>query len=202
MNVLVACEFSGTVRDAFRAQGHNAWSCDVLSTDADPQWHIQGNVLDHLNRDWDLMIAHPPCTYLTNAGVRHLHDSIPSRNRAKASVSGSARWLAMWDGAEFFNTLAAAPIPRICIENPIPHKYSRALIGPYSQIVQPWQFGHGETKATCLWLHNLPFLHPTDIVEGREHKCHLASPGPLRWKVRSVTYQGIADAMVNQWGSL
>ena len=199
MRVLVGCEFSGVVRDAFAARGHDAWSCDLLPSER-PGQHIQGDVLGILEDGWDLAIFHPHCTYLTNAGVRHLHDRVESRNGVKAKVAGSERWVAMFEGAAFFNRLAASPIPRIAIENPIPHKYARALIGPYTQLIQPWQFGHGETKATCLWLKNLPILTPTNIVEGRTARVHREPPGPDRWKNRSRTFEGIAQAMAEQWG--
>lgn len=201
MRVLVACEFSGVVREAFRRLGHNAISCDLLPTEQDGP-HIQADVLAHLTDGWDLMIAHPPCTYLTNAGVRHLHAHVTSCNGKRTAVYGDARWLAMREAAAFFNALKAAPIPRIAIENPIPHGYARELIGKYTQIIQPWMFGHGETKATCLWLKELPPLVPTNIVEGRYPRCHLTSPSAERWKIRSRTYQGIADAMAAQWGEL
>ena len=155
-----------------------------------------------LESGWDLMIAHPPCTYLTNAGVRHLHDSVCGRAGGKAACAGSERWVAMFAAAEFFNALNGARlIKRVAVENPIPHKYAKALIGDYSQLIQPWQFGHGETKATCLWLKTLPKLRPTDVVEGREARIHKMAPGPNRAKDRSRTYQGIADAMAEQWGS-
>ena len=199
MKVLVACEFSGIVRNAFTARGHDAWSCDLLPTES-PGQHIQGDVLNHLNEGWDLMIAHPPCTYLTNAGVRHLHENVTSRNGKRAAVYGKARWLEMEKAAVFFNELKHAGIPKKCIENPIPHKYARQLIGNYTQLIQPWQFGYGETKATCLWLEELPKLTPTDIVEGRYARVHLTSPGPNRSKLRSITYNGIAEAMAAQWG--
>ena len=201
MRVLVACEYSATVADAFRLRGHEAYSCDILPTDGDPQWHYQGDATEVLSKGWDLLIGHPPCTYLTNSGVRHLHDHTVNRTGKPAKgLRGSARWVAMFEGAEFFNSLWQAHVDKICIENPIPHKYSRALIGKYDQIVQPWQFGHGETKATCLWLKNLPKLEPTDIVEGREHRLHLLPPGPERAKLRSKTFSGIANAMAEQWG--
>lgn len=199
MRVLVACEFSGTVRNAFTARGHDAWSCDLLDTEL-PGKHITGNAIDVLNEGWDLMICHPPCTYLTNAGVRHLHDHVLSSKGTRTSVSGSKRWVAMHEGARFFNALWQSKIPQIAVENPIPHCYAKDIIGPYSQIIQPWQFGHGETKATCLWLKNLPKLTPTNIVEGREARIHLMPPGPDRWKNRSRTFQGIANAMSQQWG--
>lgn len=199
--VLVACEFSGIVRDAFIKLGHDAWSCDLLDTES-PGQHIKGDCLNELDKGWDLMIAHPECTFLTNAGVRHLHEHVTSKNGKRAKISGPARWTAMYVACDFFNKLANANIPRICIENPIPHKYAREKIGKYTQIIQPWQFGHGETKATCLWLKNLPNLTPTLIVSERHPRCHLEPPGPNRWKNRSRTYTGIAEAMASQWGPL
>lgn len=187
MKVLVACEFSGTVRDAFARRGHNAWSCDLLPTES-PGNHIQGDVLEILNDGWDLMIAHPPCTYLTNSGVRWLH-------------SQEGRWRLMEEGALFFKRLLEADIPRKAIENPIMHKYAVEIIGRrQDQVIQPWQFGHGEIKATCLWLENLSPLVPTDIVIGREARVHKLPPSEDRWKLRSITYPGIAEAMAMQWG--
>lgn len=201
MKVLVACEFSGIVRDAFIVRGHDAISCDLLPSER-PGPHIQGDVLDVIKDGFDLMIAHPPCTYLTNAGVRHLHDSVTSRNGVRASLSGSERWVAMFEAAEFFNHLKNAPIGRIAIENPIPHKYACALIGKKNQVIQPWEFGHGETKATCLWLKRLPPLVPTHLVCGREHRIHKMPGNKNRSHERSRTFQGIADAMADQWGNL
>lgn len=200
MKVLVACEFSGTVRDAFIKNGHEAISCDILPTESDGP-HYQGDVRDILNDGWDLMIAHPPCTYLTNAGVCHLH-SIPSRNGVITKIHGEVRWKLMEEAAEFFNQLREAPIQKICVENPIPHGYARKIIGKYNQIIQPWMFGHGEIKRTCLWLKNLSKLEPTNIVDGRYPRMHLTSPGVERWKIRSKTYEGIAKAMANQWGGV
>lgn len=199
MRVLMACEFSGTIREAFKKLGHDAWSCDLLDTEI-PGNHIVGDVLSILNDGWDLMVAHPPCTYLTNAGVRHLHENVTSKNGKRAKIYGKARMDAMVDAAEFFNKLFNAPIPKICVENPIPHKYARDIIGKYTQIIQPWQFGHGETKATCLWLKNLPNLKPTNIVTGREPRIHKMGPSKDRWKERSRTYSGIAEAIATQWG--
>lgn len=199
MRVLIACEFSGIVREAFRARGHDAWSCDILPTEQDGP-HYQCDVLEVLDKGWDLMVAHPPCTFITNAGVRHLHEHVTSKNGVRAKIHGKERWKKMEEACEFFNELQNAPINKICIENPIPHKYARAIIGKYTQLIQPWQFGHGETKATCLWLKNLPKLVPTDIVEGRYPRVHLTPPGKDRWKKRSITYQGIADAFASQWG--
>ena len=181
MRVLVACEFSGAVREAFRARGHDAWSCDLLETEI-PGQHIVGDVLGVIGDGWDLMIAHPPCTHLAVSGARWWKD----KQQEQA------------DALEFVRVLMAAPIDRIAIENPI-SKISSAIRKP-DQIVQPWQFGHGETKATCLWLKGLPKLRPTDVVEGREPKVHHMAPGPNRWRERSRTYAGIAKAMAQQWG--
>lgn len=184
MRVLVACEYSGTVRDAFRARGHDAWSCDLLPCEADPTYHHQGDVLDLLHDGWDLMIAHPPCTHLAVSGARWFKDKVQEQQEALA----------------FVHALLAAPIPRIALENPVSIISSR--IRKPDQTIQPWMFGHGETKATCLWLKGLPLLKPTNIVEGREARIHKMSPGPNRWKERSRTYQGIANAMAEQWGTI
>ena len=187
MRVLVACEFSGIVRDAFIAQGHDAVSCDLLPTDTSGP-HMQGDVLAILKDDWDMMIAFPPCTYIANSGVSWLYRK-------------EGRWDLMRKGAMFFRRLLNANIPKICIENPIMHKYAVEIIGRrQNQVIQPWMFGHGETKATCLWLKNLPKLEPTDIVEGREQRLHRLAPSPGRAKERSITYSGIAKAMAEQWG--
>lgn len=187
MKVLVACEYSGTVRDAFIKLGHEALSCDLLPTDL-PGPHYQGNIFDIINNGWDLMIAHPPCTYLCNSGVSWLYRD-------------ESRWGKMRDGANFFKLLLQSNIPKIAIENPIMHKYAVEIIGRrQNQVIQPWQFGHGETKATCFWLKNLPKLKPTNIVEGREQRLHRLPPSKDRWKIRSKTFQGIADAMAQQWG--
>ena len=183
MNVLVACEFSGIVRDAFENKGHKATSCDLLPTERFGE-HIQGNIHHHLDEGWDLMIAHPPCTHLAVSGARWFKDKQQEQKEAIA----------------FFMALINAPIPKICVENPV-SIMSRVYRKP-DQIIQPWMFGHGETKATCLWLKNLPKLQPTNIVEGRTPRVHYESPGPNRWKNRSRTYQGIADAMADQWGNL
>lgn len=201
MKVLVACEFSGIVRDAFASRGHDAWSCDLLPTEK-PGQHIQDDVLKHLDDGWDLMIAHPPCTYLTLAGVRHLHDSVQSVNGKRAKIFGERRWIAMRDGADFFNALKNAPIPRIAIENPTPHRYERELIGRYHQRIQPWMFDEPETKGICLWLKNLPPLMSTIIETTRTPRCHLMSPGPNRAKERSRFFVGVANAMAEQWGCL
>lgn len=183
MKVLVACEFSGTVRDAFIQGGHDAMSCDLLPTEK-PGPHYQGDVLDILGDGWDLLIAHPPCTHLAVSGARWFKE--------KAEEQAGA--------LEFVSRLLNAPIPRIALENPISIISSR--IRKPDQIIQPWQFGHGETKATCLWLKGLPKLVPTNIVEGREARIHRMPPGPDRWKERSKTFQGIAEAMANQWCSI
>lgn len=207
--MLVACEFSGIVRDAFKEKGHDAWSCDLLPTER-PGNHIQDDVLKHLDEGWDLMIAHPPCTYLTNAGVRHLHSHVQSVNGKKAKVNGEARWQAMREAAEFFNALWKCSIPMICVENPVPHRYAREIIGRYTQRIQPWQFGHGEIKRTCFWLKCLPPLQPTHRRDDlfceqepadRVTRAHFESPGPDRWKNRSRTFPGIAKAMADQWGT-
>jgi hypothetical protein len=150
---------------------------------------------------WDLMVAHPPCTYLTNAGVRHLHENVSSRLGNRTAIYGKARWVEMEKGAEFFNVLKSAPIPKIAVENPVPHGYATRIIGRYTQLIQPWMFGHGETKATCLWLKSLPPLWPTQVVEGRFPRVDKTPPSKDRWKLRSVTYAGIARAMAEQWGN-
>ncbi len=183
MRVLIACEYSGTVRDAFIAVGHEAMSCDLLPTER-PGPHYQGDVRDVLNYPWDMMIAHPPCTDLSVSGARHF-EAKRIDGRQQASVS-------------FFMMLAKADIPQIAIENPV--CIMSSLWRKPDQVVQPYQFGHGETKATCLWLKGLPKLRPTNIVEGREQRVHRMPPSPDRWKERSRTYQGIADAMAQQWG--
>lgn len=181
MRVLVACEYSGAVRDAFRARGHDAMSCDLLPTEQ-PGPHYHGPVEDILGDGWDIMIAHPPCTHLAVSGARWWKDK---RQEQAAAL-------------DFVRLLLAAPIPRIALENPI-SIISTAIRKP-DQIIQPWQFGHGETKATCLWLKGLPPLVPTNIVPGREARIHKMPPSPDRWKERSRTYAGIAAAMAAQWG--
>lgn len=182
MKVLVACEYSGVVRDAFIKQGHNAISCDLLPSERLGP-HYEGDVCDIIDDGFDLMIAHPPCTHLAVSGARWFKDKQTEQLEA----------------LDFVRLLLNAPIDRIALENPVSIISSR--IRKPDQIIQPWQFGHGETKATCLWLKNLPKLVPTDIVEGREAKVHRMTPGPNRWKERSRTYQGIADAMASQWGN-
>jgi site-specific DNA-cytosine methylase len=184
LRVLVACEYSARVRDAFRRCGHFAFSCDLLPCEGDPQWHLQQPVEQVIGDGWDLMIAHPPCTHLAVSGSRHFHRK--QREQAEA--------------LDFVRLLMAAPIERWCIENPV--SIISSAITPPHQIIQPWQFGHGETKATCLWLKNLPRLKPSNVVSGREAKVHRMPPGPNRWKERSRTYQGVADAMAQQWGTV
>lgn len=222
MNVLVACEFSDIVASAFRRQGHLAFSCDLrpceqpAPADSFYGFHIQGDVLNVLagvNRiRWDLMIAHPPCTYLTNAGVRWMYKG------GRGKVIDPKRRGEMLKAAVFFNALLSAPIPRICVENPIQHCFARVVIREYDQIIQPWQFGHAETKATCLWRKNLPPLIPTDIIQpdfekyppgkgnGFEPRVHYESPGKKgsdeREKNRSRTLVGVANAMAAQWNFL
>ena len=196
MKILIACEYSGTVRDAFRRKGHDAMSCDLLPTDA-PGPHYQGSVLDILENGWDLMVAHPPCTYMTNSGVTWLHKD-PNR------------WALLDEAAKFFCQLLNAPIPRIGIENPIMHKHAKERIGniKQTQVIQPWMFGHTEQKATCLWLKGLPALTPTNNVKeemlklpARERqRLHYLPPSANRWKLRSTTYKGIAEAIAEQWG--
>ena len=182
MKVLIGCEFSGAVRRAFRAVGHEAWSCDLLPAEDDSPYHIQGDLLSILTDGWDLAVFHPPCTHLAVSGARWFKD----KQVEQAEALG------------FVRSLLAAPIPRIALENPVSIISSR--IRKPDQVIQPWMFGHGETKATCLWLKNLPLLAPTEVVDGREAKVHRMPPGPDRWKNRSRTYQGIANAMAEQWG--
>ncbi len=180
----MACEFSGIVRDAFRAKGHDAWSCDLLPAEKNPLRHFKEDVRPLLREKWDLMIAHPPCTHLCVSGARWF--------KHKESEQAAALL--------FVRLLLDAPIPRIALENPVGIISTR--IRKPDQIIQPWQFGHGETKKTCLWLKNLPPLKPTNIADGREGRVWKEPPSPDRWKNRSRTYQGIADAMADQWGGL
>lgn len=195
MRILVGCETSGRVREAFRAKGHEAISYDLLPSDDNSPFHVQGDVLGALKEKWDMAIFHPTCTYLTNSGVTWLHRDI-------------TRWPKLFEGAEFFKVLLNADIPKIAVENPIMHKYSRSIIGVRpTQIIQPWMFGHAESKATCLWLKNLPPLVETNNVKKQflalpkkeAQRLHYLPPGPERWKERSKTFQGIADAMADQW---
>jgi len=190
MKVLVACEFSGTVRDAFIKRGHDAISCDFLDTES-PGPHYMGNVLDILYQKWDLMVAFPPCTYLASSGL-HWNNRIPGRLQKTL------------EAIEFVQILLDAPIPKICIENPIGCLSTR--IRKPDQIIQPWMFGHDASKATCLWLKGLDKLKPTCIIKKDRYANQTASgqnklpPSKDRWKLRSLTYQGIADQMSVQWG--
>ena len=188
MKILIACEYSGIVRDAFIAKGHDAISCDILPTEQ-PGPHHQGLLEDYIGEgsERDMIIGFPPCTYMCNSGVRWLHTE-------------DGRWEKLNYATAFFNMIKNRNCEKIIIENPIPHKYARKEIGKYSQIIQPWQFGHGEQKATCLWLKGVPELVPTDIVEGREQRVWKMGRSETRSKNRSKTLQGIADAMANQWG--
>lgn len=181
MKILIACEFSGIVREEFKKKGFDAWSCDLLPTEI-PGKHIQGNVLNHLNEGWDLMIAHPPCTHLAVSGARWF----------------KYKGVEQYNALSFIESLMDSPIDKICIENPI--GIISTKIRKPEQIIQPWMFGHGETKATCLWLKNLPKLKPTKIVEGREARIHKMPPSKDRGKLRSITFKGIAKAMAKQWG--
>jgi hypothetical protein len=194
MRVLIACESSGTVRRSFRELGHDAWSADLLPADDGSQYHIQGDVLNILGNGWDLMVAHPPCTYLCNSGAHWLHRK-------------PGRWDQMRQGALFFKAFLDCDIPMVAVENPIMHKYAKEIVGSnYSQTIQPWMFGDDASKRTCLWLKNLPPLEPTSILRKDRYANQTASgqnnvpPGPNRWKVRSKTYDGIARAMADQWG--
>jgi hypothetical protein len=184
MRILVACEFSGIVRQAFRIRGHDAWSCDLLPAEDGSYFHIQQDarrVIYHYPR-WDMMIAFPPCTHLAVSGARWFYRKLKEQKQA----------------IEFFMELLNAPVEKIAVENPIGVMSTRYR--PPDQIIQPWQFGHGETKATCIWLKGLPKLVPTNIVEGRRARVHREPPSPERWKNRSRTLPGIADAMGMQWG--
>lgn len=204
MKVLIACEYSGVVRDAFIAKGHDAVSCDLLPTDS-PGPHIQGDVLDHLDAGWDMLIAHPPCTRLTNSGVRWLHK--PPNNKTLDDM-----WRELDEAVKFYKALRSANIKRKCIENPVMHKYARERLGSIKrQVVQPWWFGERTFKATGYELHGLPELVATNKLDTPkpgtdEHKkwswVHRCPPGPNRWKIRSTTPKGIASAFAEQWGGL
>jgi hypothetical protein len=184
MKILVACEYSGVVRDAFINLGHEAMSCDLLPTDK-PGSHYQGSLFDVIDYPWDIAIFHPPCTDLAVSGARHFEKK-KFVGQQQASVSFFMKIIKL-----------SEHIPKIAIENPV--CVMSSLWRKPDQVIQPWMFGHGETKSTCLWLKNLPKLEPTDIVEGREQRVHLMPPSADRWKLRSETYKGIAEAMANQW---
>ena len=195
MKILVACEYSGTVRDSFLKKGHDAYSCDILPCDTRSSRHIQDDVLNHLYHGWDMVIAHPPCTYLSNSGVRHLH-------------TDTSRWDKMRDGANFFKVFMDLPVKKVAIENPIIHKYAVEIIGRrQDQVIQPWMFGHPEQKATCLWLKGLPKLVQENNVKEEMMRLSFKERnrvwflgGKDRAKLRSKTFEGIAKAMSNQWG--
>lgn len=194
-DALVACEFSARVRHALTAKGIKAISCDLRDTEIDGP-HIKGDVMECFKqKHWKLIIAHPPCTYLANSGARWLYNQDKTINKE--------RWDRMVEGTEFFKLMLNAPADRLCVENPIQHCHARKLINvPYTQKIQPWEHGDGETKATCLWLKNLPMLQPTNIVEGRKPVVHHMAPGTEREKNRSRTYPGIAKAMSDAWCGL
>ena len=195
MNVLIACEFSGIVRDAFLVKGHDVTTVDLLPNENPSIFskHWQMDVSWFLRQEWDLVIAHPPCQYLSNSGVRWLYNDDGTRNEE--------RWELMRKGAEFFVKCLTANAPMIAVENPVMHKHACEIVGRRQDFtIQPWQFGHGETKRTCFWTRNLPPLKPTNIVDGREPRSHYETPGPDRWKRRSRTLPGIAAAMADQWG--
>jgi len=180
--VLVACEYSGTVRDAFAKRGWEAWSCDLLPSEKAEGNHYQGDVNDIIGDGWDLMVAHPPCTHLCVSGARWFKFKQYEQKEA----------------LKFVRSLLDAPIPFIALENPI--SIISTKIRKPNQVIQPWMFGHGECKATCLWLKNLPNLVPTKVVSGREQRVHMLPPSETRWKERSRTFTGIAKAMADQWG--
>lgn len=188
MRVLVACEFSGRVRDAFLVRGHDAWSCDMRKAVSGSERHLWRAVEIELTKPWDLVIAHPPCTYLCNSGVRWLRGD-------------RARWFALVEAVRFFKECLNANSPKVCVENPVMHGHAKRMVGvEQTQVIQPWQFGHGETKATCLWLKGLPVLKPTTVVSGRRGRVHEMPPSHDRAAMRSVTYRGVAEAMADQWG--
>jgi len=197
--ILIACEFSGTVRNAFTARGYDAWSCDLLPDERGSNRHIRGDVLDVLEDGWDLLIvAHPPCTRLCNSGVRWL-------TKPPVGKTLDQMWQELDQGAALFSALWNAPVPHVAVENPVMHRHAKERITGYrepAQSVQPWQFGHGEVKRTCLWLRNLPKLEPTNVVEGRVARVHRMPPGPNRGHERSRFFAGIAEAMADQWGPI
>lgn len=201
MKVLIGCEYSGVVREAFKGRRHDAWSCDILPTEI-PGNHYQCNVLSILDKGWDLAIFHPPCTYILNSGVRWLYKNGRRFNKdGTENPRDLARWAEMESGARFFKALLNCVIPKICVENPIMCGHALEIIGEEAtQFIQPWKFGHGEMKATGLWLRGLPLLTPTNIVDGREQRIHKMPPGKNRGKDRSLTFAGIANAFAEQWG--
>ena len=208
--ILVACEYSGIVRDAFAARGWDAWSCDLLESERPEGNHYQGDVFDIINDGWDLMVAHPPCTYLSNSGAGHMYlGKGKEEKEALGYQIDPERWANMEAGAAFFRSFLHTSIPHVAIENPVMHGWGIERVGgKATQFVQPYHFGHLETKATGLRLINLPLLVPTNDVEKEmralpkkdTHRVHHASPGKDRWKDRSRTYPAIAQAMADQWG--
>lgn len=197
IKVLIGCETSGTVRDAFLARGFDAWSNDILPDERGSNRHIRGDIREVLGYGWDFLgVFHPPCTRLCNSGVRWL--SVPPPGRTREEM-----WRELDEGAALFSSVWNAPVPHVAVENPVMHRHAKErIVGyePFAQSVQPWEYGHPETKRTCLWLRNLPLLEPTDIVAGREARVHHASPGPDRWRERSRFFPGIAAAMAQRWG--
>jgi len=207
MRILIACEESQAVAIAFRELGHEAYSCDLYPcSGGHPEWHLQQDVKPLLRQYWDMIIAHPTCRYLTNSGVCHLYVG-----KRKENGNFQPRWESMREGVEFFNLFLDLPhIPKVAIENPIMHAYAREIVkSPYTQIIQPWMFGHMEQKATCLWLKGLPKLEETDNVheqmmglpDKQRQRLYYLPPGPEREKERSKTFLGIARAMAEQWGN-
>ena len=217
LRVLVACEYSGRVREAFRRLGHDAWSCDLLPAEDGNPHHFQFDAVKMVRgrmvfaaggsyeAPWDIVIAHPPCTYLANSGAKHLYAGMRKENGTNPD-----RWEKMKLAADFFKSMLGANAHYVAVENPVMHGHGRELVGRgFDQSIQPWQFGHMEVKRTCLWLKNLPPLVPTNNVYdemmklpyGERAKVHHASPGPDRWKDRSRTYAGIAEAMASQWSA-
>ena len=206
MRILIGCERSGVIRREFRQRGHDAWSCDLAPADDNDLHHLQCDVLTILDDGWDLAVFHPDCTYLTNSGVCWLVK--PPKNPKPGVLYGPERWKALDEACQFFNRLLQAPIPQIVVENPIPHRYAvERLDRNYDQLIQPYQFGHAERKATCLWLKGLPRLKPTEVVrlpdkKSEAQRLHYLSPSSDRARLRSISYQGIGAAMADQWGSL
>ena len=190
MKVLIACECSGVTRRAFRDAGHDAWSVDIKPSDDSSEFHMTADAAEVISYGWDLMIAHPPCTYLSNSGVRWLHEDV-------------TRWPKLFEAAAFFKLFLDAPVKHIAIENPVMHKYGLQLIGRGPDFsFQPWQHGHGETKRTCFWLNNLPVLKPSKYHEGREQRVFNMDPSEDRAAMRSRTFEGVAAAMLKQWGNV
>lgn len=191
MRVLVACEFSGTVRDAFIAAGHDAWSCDLDPCFRSPHWrrHLEQDVRPLLRERWDLIIAHPPCTYLCQSGVRWLHEK-------------EGRWEQMLEGVQFFLECLLANSSRVAVENPPPHKYAVEYVGRPTQTVRPWMFGNPEVKPICLWLRGLPQLQPTKVISGRRNDMYLTSGGEGKGKLKSIFFPEVAQAMAAQWRHL